>query len=346
MAGTLKGRRAWSLSRAREGIREYKIVHLVVCDDGENDGPATALNTPGIPLPGASWNFGNDVDNWAFCKNDATVTLHEHKEGERHSWWKVEQTFSTNPNVRCQDAQIENPLMEPQQISGGFIQEFREITHDWRGKILQNSAHEQLRGQLVEFEFNRPTVRISQNVPNLQLPLLCESINRVNGNPMWGLPKRCIKLSSISWERKYYGTCFPYYTRTFEFDANFETFDRVSIDVGTKVLSGKWDHATGNWVLVPINHYGPGGVVEATEEPDYRNPTHFIAYTDRHGRPGRVVLNGAGHPANTTIVLLDNTEIPDELGEDPDDFGTPGKIPIRWYKEQNFFLLNVPPMIG
>src|SRR5690606_22693106 len=97
---------------------------------------------------------------------------------------------------------------------------------DRYGNPIKSSSHEQFRGSNVEFDANRPTVWVDQNVSSLGLATFASMIDCVNDRPLWGLPKRRIKLSNVTWERKMYGTCRFYYTRKLEFDIRYDGFDR------------------------------------------------------------------------------------------------------------------------
>lgn len=348
MAGTIIGRYAWSLGVDNDGFREYKLTNLIKCD--VNDGPYIVWQTPGIPLPGAIWSYGNDVDPWAHCKRDSQVRRFGNYDNEPGNYWTIEQTFSTKGDTLCQNNTIENPLLQPDRISGGFINETREVANDLEGKAITNSAFEPIRGRQVEFEYNRPQVRIEQNVANLQLPLLCNMINTVNSIDMWGLPPRCIKLSNITWSREYYGQCLKYYKRTLEFDANFETFDRYVMDVGTKALHGKWVHLSSSpddpddWSLTPIKfkyfNETSGEYEIKNRRPNPLRPGDFVQLLDRQGHPTRYALNGKGVPAMTKAYYFDPLNPDKGYNPGPRD---PGVIKIKYYRESNFFQLGVPP---
>jgi hypothetical protein len=294
MAGLLRGRRTMGANRDSDGHREYTVQHLI--ETSYTDGPAVAMTTPGLPLPGSAWSFGTDNDQWAWCRADARVTIHQEKVGDPTRFWAVEQVFSSKPpeKSRCQDASIQNPLLEPQDVSGSYTKYTEEATFDRFGRSITTSSHERFRGPQIEFDRNRPTVKIKQNVLNLGANVFSPMIDTVNALPLWGLPPRTIKLSNVSWQRKFYGQCFKYYERTLEFDINFQSFDRFLLDEGTKVLSGRWNRATGEWQTVNVNGLPPNPY----------NPAHFIRYKDRFtGENSRVVLNGRGLPADATTAL-------------------------------------------
>lgn len=281
----------WSRDTDDEGYRVYKVKYRVKCSSVA-DGPMTALTAPGLPRVGDPWVIGNDSDPWAWCRHKNTIT--PVVTGEPNSQFIIEFTFSNKPGKTCQDETIDNPLLQPMKISGSFLKFTEEITKDRFGLPVMNSAFEQLKGPTIEFDTICPVVRIDQNVADLQLPLLCQMQYTLNNAPLWGLPRRTIRFICVNWEKKYYGTCNAYYSRTMEFEIRYKGFDRDILDEGTKVLHGRWNISTGSWDLLNI-----GGV-----PPDPNNPQHFDKFKDKHGENTRVILNGAGLPANVTIGTL------------------------------------------
>lgn len=315
VAQLIPGVRTYEMERDDEGHRNYTVVHLVRTTDEANDGPQTVLNTPGLPAIGSTWNFGNDSDLYAFCTPRASVAIHKEREGDPPNTWRVEQLFTSEPLFRCQDTNIEDPLLEPQKISGGFTKYTEEAVTDRFGNILTSSSHELFRGPTVEIDRNRPNVRIEQNVATLGLATFSQAIDNVNDAVLWGLPARTVKLSDVSWERKYFGVCNVYYTRIFTFDINYDTFDRNILDEGTKVLNGHWNTTTGAWTLDNING----------SPPDKSNPTHFIRFKDKNGENARVILNGNGEPlTNGAVPVYRDTE---------------------FYPQTNFLTFGIPTLL-
>lgn len=318
-ASVLGGPITWELERDNEGHRTYKVVHRVKTDDAAKDGLNTVLNATGIPKIGDAWSFlsGNDVDTWAFCLPQATIRPDQHKEGDPHRFYRVEQTFSTKPVRRCQDSSIQNPVLEPDKISGSFSRYTEENVKDRNSKIVKSSSHEVFTGPQVEWDASRPSVTIEQNRFDLELELLAELVNKVNDAPLWGLAARKVKLSSVSWEEKWYGTCNKYYTRRLEFDINFDTFDRNIPDQGTKVLDGSWDKTDPN-------------IWNPKAGTDKNNPRHFIKFTDNKGHPTKTLLDGNGNP-------LTNSG-----GAAP----VPVDIKFERYTQDNLLKLGIPTTIG
>jgi hypothetical protein len=226
------------------------------------------------------------------------------REEEPNRFWRVEIRFSTKPpsKERCNTTPIEDPLLEPQKVSGTFVKKTEEGLKDRFGLPIENSSHEPLIGPQNEWDADGgDTVTIEQNVADLELDVLAGLKNAVNDAPLWGLPARCIKFSSYSWSKEFYGTCFAYYKRRLEFDVNINTFDRDMLDEGTKVLHGYWDSTSPNWVVDVLN--------DGTT-PDPNNPTHFDRAIDRQGNPIHVILDGAGKPFVPVAKITTCTQCP------------------------------------
>ena len=277
MSAVVIGRLDWSMDRDKEGHRTYKVKWLVQCSS-VFDGPAYALVASGLPAIGSSWNQGNDYDAWARCWPNLTAKYLT--QNERGLWWEVEQTFSTKPLTRCQDTTIENPINEPDRISGGFSKYTREVEKDKDGDAIKTSSLERIRGDQVTFDDNRPTVTIEKNVLILPLSDIAEAVDTVNSNTMWGLTSRKVKLTNVSWSRELYGTCTFYYKVSYEFGVDFDTFDRKVYDEGTRVLV-------------------KGG--------NKNDPADFELYKDINGENTRVFLDGNGNilPAGDDPVEID-----------------------------------------
>ena len=329
MSAAVQGKQiTWSLTRDAEGHRTYKITHLVKA--ATLDGPQVVMVAAGLPTTGSIWSFDNDSDPWAFCLPTLNVAIYSEKKGSPNKFWTVENTFSTKPKERCQDESIEDPLLEPMEIGCSFVKNTQEITKQranhsdpaLSGQPIKSSSHEMIRGPQVEFDFNRAVVQIGQNVAILGLEEFTEMIDTLNDDTLWGLATRKVKLSNVTWSRKVYGVCNFYYTRNFDFDIDFKTFDRTVRDEGTKALNGHWpsgDCDDGGWILDNVC-----GVA-----PDKDNPQHFNRYKDRNGENARVILDGDGEPA--TSFEIDGT------GE-----GVAAEIEVEHYEESNFLLLGIP----
>ena len=345
MATKLLGAMGWSAHRDKEGHREYKIKWKVLVDKGS--GPQTATFAPGLPIIGSTWNFGGDNDPWAFCY--PTLDIRQlNKADEPAQTYSIEQTFSTRPLNRCQTNSIEDPLLEPSKLRGSFVKYTKEAKRNWDGAaedpggVIEYSSHEPITGPEAEVTDNRPTVIFEKNVAALELDLITEMVDTVNDDVLWGLEKRKIKLTNVSWEEKWFGTCDNYFTRSFEFEINFDTFDKSVPDYVTKLLNGHWDEDAEVGTGCTPNLWIPDKI--CGEWPDATNPQHFIRAKDRHGENVRMMANGAGLPAS------ENPKDPFQAqgtGTTPTPTTTfPADIAIEYYPESNFLLLGIPVSLG
>ena len=310
----------WEGSRDGETHRDYDVTYLVQCNEGEQIGPHQIMNSSVLPQMGDLYAIGGDTDNYAYCHPDMKISLKDAKDGELGVNWKVQMKFSTRAIERCMNGERTDPTTEPQKVSGSFVKFTQEYRYDRFGNFVTNSALEPIRGPDSEFDANRPTVRIEQNRYSLDLSTLANMVDTVNNSPLWGLPKRCIKLSDVTWERKIYGKCSFYFTRTFNFDINYNTFDRAVGDFGTMVLKGQWNQTTKSWAVDPTA--------------DRNNPQHFMKYTDIIGNTCPVVLNGYGLPAGTTATI--------GTGTSGSATGPEGQLLIQHYYESDFTQLGIP----
>lgn len=347
-----------------EGHREYDVSYRVQSSDASIHGPYDLLTLNGIPRVGDPWNVYGSIDNWAYCQPQREVVpVQGQPEDEKTKFWDVVCKYSTKPNPRCQELNFTSPLQEPMKVKISSGKRTAEATQDRHGLPIRNSAHELIKGPIIEFDEGLLTVEIEQNVAEAELELLTLCFNRVNSYYLWGMPPRSIRLTGITAERSVYGRCNYYWHRTLRFDLDDKTFDRDVLDEGTKVLNGHWatrkelEKAIGTgvigtgseylteslWVLDPIN-----GIL-----PDPNNPTHFKRYMDREGNLARVILNGSGLPANTSYFYpvggvgtnpsVSQRYVP--LGTNPqglNDEADPGYFRVEKYLEANFLLLGIP----
>lgn len=317
------GPRKWSGSRNEKGHREYRIVHIVEAEVA--DGPQVVMEATGLPAIASAWNFDDDYDQYALCHPTMKATIHEEKEGDPNRWWRVEQTFSTQAIEMQQPDIVEFPLDAPQKVSGSFTKFNFEVGLVYgdtgegeglvtalqaaaaggpRNKWLATSTHEPIRGVMVDK--SRPTVRVEQNVPLLELGLFSPMVDTLNDAPLWGLDKRMIKLSNVTWERKLNDGYTFFYARILDFEVDFDTFDGTQPDWGTKAVKGEWVY--GIWV--------PDGAA------DKDNPQDFNRFKDHHGENIKTFLDGNGNPVT--------------------NMSQAAEIDVIYYKESNFTLLGIP----
>lgn len=320
MSTTLLGPYTWSMDMDDEGQRTYTLKQKVAASD-EEDGPTTVYFTAGLPQIGAVWDYGNDYDAWAYCIPKRSIQPKYQDDGEPVQVWDVVSYFTTIPQTRCQDNQIDDPLLEPDRISGGFTKYTQEEAFDKDGNPIVSTGFEFLKGPMVEFDRNRPTIRIEQNVVDLELNVFAQMIDRVNISPLWGLPARSIKLSNVSWERLLFGTCGYYYTRTFDFDINYETFDRTVLDEGRKIINGKWETEVDGFgrtiIKKPYNW-----IID--DDADPYNPKDYIEFKDPSGELSTLIYDSVAIGSIWTGEYAASTKN------------------VQRYKEANFLALGVP----
>lgn len=321
MAGVLRGRVDWGKTIDEQGHHEYTISFLVETTR-DDDGPGIVDQTPRLPRIGAAWSYGNETDPWAFKLPRRTIRPMLTK--EKGNYWTVDDIFSTKPpgggKGRCQDQKIENPIMEPPRLRGGFNKLRKEGTHDRFGKPMRSSSHELLKGKAVEVDDNRPTVSVEINSLILPLALYAPIVDAVNDRELWGLQARMVKLSNIEWTRLYYGTCTAYYTTGYELEVNWDKWNIRAVDSGTKVLIGHG--ASNDQGLVKLN---PDDIDPTTNKPKHLNPKNFEVYKDINGENTRVFLDGQGRPH------LNSEE--------------PYNLEYEYYTEANLLLLGIPAVL-
>lgn len=242
MAIRTTGPRTWRFRRDEDGHRYYE-VDWRVWTDSIYQSPAKILANWPLPVVGypynlATWFPGFDgVDTWAFCTPELNIApAKDVAEGEPHLQWDVTQYFSTKQSWRCNTFPIENPLLEPYELSGDFTHEQREATVDKDNKPLMHPNYQPITGPQVERKFSYPNIAITFNVATLPLSTFTLLMNKVNDAPLWGLPARTIRFSDARWERKVYGSCFYYFRISYVFEINRDTFDPKVPAEGTVAL--------------------------------------------------------------------------------------------------------------
>jgi hypothetical protein len=242
-------------------------------------------------------------------------------------------TYTTKPperNVRrCQDTQVESPLLEPPKVKIGYRGTKKQATHDRFGVQVKNSGHQQIRGAAVEFDEFVTTITIEQNLAVYNVRFHSAFQNRVNDSPIYGMPARTVLVKSVEAEERYYGLCYKYYARKIELEINEKGFDRDILDESSMVLKGKWDKDTRVWTVGTVNG----------EPANPSNPLHFDRMLDAKGNPTKIILDGFGVPfspqltdkcdlCNPTAPIeylvygyYDQAEdqIPDFVGSNPDE---------------------------
>ena len=237
MSGIIVGVRSATSSRDMEGHRTYTTDFTVETED--YDGPGVAMFAAGLPSPGDPYGgYGcNDYDPWAFCTPELQCKVHpDYKDGDFANHWIVTTTHTTKPMKRCNSTNIEDPLMEPPKLSGGFNKVTRERLVDRFGQPLLYTTFERIKGPTVERRDGLPTLTVSVNVLTLPLAGYLAAVECVNDAPFWGFAKRWVRLTDITWTRALYGTCFFYFTVNYTFEFKPGGYDPPILNMSNWVL--------------------------------------------------------------------------------------------------------------
>ncbi len=305
----------WGLTRDREGHREYSVTFRV---EGDRDlhGPYSILTeTAGLYEPGSVWSELTTTDEWAYCTQEATVSLLG-KQGE-NTLWEVGQVFTTKGQEDCPEDGIDDIILRKPRIRVETINYTKEAMFNADGTQIINSAFEGLRGPNVEFDDHKMRVYIEFYTADLDLDTFRGLMNFVNDDTLWGFPARHVKFSYFEATLLYRANCETFWHKKLVFDIG-ETdngHDRVVLDEGTRVLRGKWDKDPAS---ATYGTYVAADGVLATE------PRDFIRYKDWNGENTRVILDGAGLPWD-----------PDAPTEDT-------SIVVAYYPEGDLLLLGIP----
>jgi hypothetical protein len=132
-----EGHRSWEVSQDEQGFRTYKIVHRI--KGSTRDGPANALQCPGLPVAGSLWVVDDDVDVFAWFRLEATAKpASDYKDGEPAEYWDVEQLASSKPQnpdkSRCNQSRSEDPILQPPEHRPDQAGELRPLQGSPRGE--------------------------------------------------------------------------------------------------------------------------------------------------------------------------------------------------------------------
>jgi hypothetical protein len=275
-----------------------------------------------LPVVGQAYNFGVlENDAWAFCTPELNIAAHPGvQEGDPHQDWIVTQKFSTKQSWRCNLTPIENPLLEPFQLSGGYSHEQFETHIDKDGVVLQHPTEEPITGPVTEVKRSFPTIEFTANFPFIDVPLFSDLVNRVNDSVLWGLPPRTIRLSDVRWERMVYGSCFYYFRVTYSFEISTATADIPALE----------EDGTNGAIETVVVGFDP--VIEATGM--LRNSGRAV---EEGEIPWEIAKNEEGELIGP--VMLDSKGF--QVSSKDDQYIRV----LRLAKEGNFLLLGIPAIL-
>jgi len=269
--------RDWSRTNDEEGHIDYTLIWRVNTTN-VLDGPDTAHTAAGLPLPGASLNYGNTVNTYARYNRKGGAKLVK-ADGSR-KLWDVTTVFSTRPLRRCSTGSFENPLLEPHKVRGGSVKIPTELIKDKDGDPILNSAEERFRGPTCQDVIVRPTIELEMNVSWVSLSFLYQYVEAVNDATWWGCAARVIKCTDFTWEQMLWGVCSEYFHVAFSFELKEDTWDLYLLDEGTRVKIPDtdppeyWKYKDGREENAQVLLDGSGNALDPGDDPVYR---HFRA---------------------------------------------------------------------
>lgn len=224
---------------------------------------ASPLQVAGMdPIPeyGHSYNWFGWVDVWAFVTsiNAVPVSLDIDWKGEQAMKWEVTVTHSSKPTEGNQERK-DNPLLDPPVISGSFSRFRSPRSVDAYGMSVINSARQSYQ-PAIEIDDAEDTLDISYNTATINLAFRVGFKGTVNSVPMWGMPKRCVKLDSWKWTIMAAGNGMKYIKNDFQFKINY----RLGPDAAHTFRGVP--NARGWYTVLPNTGYGyyeKGGITAA-----------------------------------------------------------------------------------
>lgn len=209
-----------------EGHREYSAFYRVITSS-RNDSAIFVRQNADVPQFNDSYAAANDQDFGAYVVGYG-VTLEDPTNSLTS--WIVRVDYSSRPR-RENDDVGDDPLNRPPIISGDGILRERVVTEDKDGNPYVNTADEPF---LDSFrDAHCPTLQIQKNFASIDLDQFAEFTDAVNTETFFGLSTRKWKMQNPRWVRNFRGNKVPYFTVTFAFEANRDTWDFKPMDRGT-----------------------------------------------------------------------------------------------------------------
>ena len=207
-------------------VRTYAKVWRVETDSAL-DGPAVAMAASGIATQFVTtYASGNDSDSYALC-----VSVQAEEEGDSRKSWIVTEQYSTAPPGN--PTSFANPLLDPIAYSLGFDSFRKSITQDINGDEIATTADEPI-DPPVETDDSRPVYVVRRNESSVSLPFLLSIKDTVNANPWKGCAARTVKLRNVSTGEIQQRNNINYYTVTYEFHLNRDTWDAKILNFGRR----------------------------------------------------------------------------------------------------------------
>lgn len=215
-----------------EGNRTY-VVTAQVKTSARGDGSIIVIAGLGLDLT-SFYAVGNESDPGAFFTSAYATPKSKNKS---LTTWTVKINYSSKAKDKVNVTQVDDPLDEPPQISGSFVEYLKIVEEDKDGVVIANTAGDPFDPPILD-EDGRPTIVIVKNFAELDLPRLADYYGAVNSDPFFGLSVRTVRFSSLSWSQKYRGSGIPYYPVSMGFEIKKDKWDIKILNRGYAVLDG------------------------------------------------------------------------------------------------------------
>lgn len=209
-----------------EGNRTYGVT-WAIWTDVATVGPIAVRNALGLTYS-SYYQFYDEQDLGAFFDGVDVQGINLDQSGRLRRYATVK--YTTRPKKRCDEAQIDNPLLQPEKRSGSFAQFQTPLVKDIFGAAYTNAAGHPLFDAVKDD--SRPSLVIQKNFPLSHLPVLWSYRDAVNIDTFYGKPKRQWKVMRIAWDEVFLGTCASYAAVTLEFQHDPDMWDFEHVNAG------------------------------------------------------------------------------------------------------------------
>jgi hypothetical protein len=175
-------------------------------------------------------------------------------------------------------------------------------------------------------------VSISRNVRDPNYPLLASMVNTLNAYPLWGFPRRCVKLGHFDVDRNYQNQCTPYYTLSLEFEIWAVNDGTRGAVLGVSIADSGGGYSVGDVVTV-VGGTGSDAataVVVATSSGAV-TAVFLVGPGSYSVLPGPTAFTGGGSGTGLQLNLFTGPGLTPKWDRDLNDEGTKA-LSGRWNK--------------
>lgn len=166
----------------------------------------------------------------------------------------------------------ENPLDQPPNIDGDWVQFDRVVDLDTSGNAIVNSAGDPFDPGETKND-TRPVLRVQLNQATFSLALSYANRDAVNNGTWMGAAHGIVKADPVRYQRLWHPICGWYFSCQYAFQFNPDGWHKKPLDCGFKqIVSGKLVNIvdqTGAPITSPAKLNGSGVVAAAGATPIY-----------------------------------------------------------------------------